>query len=146
MKNVIKENNKKDNNIKERTNILKMIDPYSKGVIEYTFEANPESLSETKIKMLSQYGVNRVSIGVQSTDDEILKYVNRGHTFKEVVAAIDLLHKHGIHNINVDLILGLPHTSKKSCLDLLKLLKKKTERIDHVCGRLIEEMGKEKHE
>lgn len=110
--------------------LLKMIEPYSKGVIEYTFEANPESLSETKIKMLSQYGVNRVSIGVQSTDDEILKYVNRGHTFKEVVAAIDLLHKHGIHNINVDLILGLPHTSKKSLFnDLCRL----TElRIRHI--------------
>lgn len=39
-----------------------------------------------------------------------------------------------------------PHTSKKSCLGFLKLLKKRTERIDHVCGRLIEEMEKEIHE
>ena len=45
--------------------LLEIIKPYTKGVIEYTFEANPESLSENKIDMMVKYGVNRVSIGVQ---------------------------------------------------------------------------------
>ena len=79
--------------------LLEMIKPYTDGVKEYTFEANPESLSEQKISLLKRYGVNRVSLGVQSTNDEILKYVNRGHTFHEVVTAIDLLRKYGIDDI-----------------------------------------------
>ena len=97
--------------------LLEIIKPYAEGVKEYTFEANPESLSEKKIVLLSQYGVNRVSIGVQSTNDEILKYINRNHTFKEVVDAVNNLKKHGINSINVDLILGLPHTNKKYLLE-----------------------------
>ena len=93
--------------------LLEMIKPYSKGVIEYTFEANPESLSETKIKLLKKYGVNRISLGVQSTNDEILKYINRNHSFKEVQKCVELLKENSLNNINVDLILGLPHVNDK---------------------------------
>ena len=93
--------------------LLQIIDPYKEGIIEYTFEANPESLSLNKIKMLKEHGVNRISIGVQTTDDKILKAVNRDHTFRQVQEAIHNLKEVGIDNINVDLILGLPHASKK---------------------------------
>ncbi|MBQ6731232.1 MAG: radical SAM family heme chaperone HemW [Bacilli bacterium] len=92
--------------------LLKIIDPYVNGVEEYTFEANPESLSLDKIKMLKSHGVNRVSIGVQTTDDKILNMVNRDHTFEQVKTAIKSLKETGIDNINVDLILGLPHSSE----------------------------------
>ena len=93
--------------------LLQIIDLYKEGVKEYTFEANPESLSLEKIKMLKEHGVNRVSLGVQTTNDKILKAVNRDHTFEQVKTAIKNLKEQGIDNINVDLILGLPHTSKK---------------------------------
>ena len=93
--------------------LLEMIDPYKKGVIEYTFEANPESLSLNKIKMLKEHGVNRISLGVQTTNDKILKAINRDHNFDQVKAAIKNLKENDIDNINVDLILGLPHTSEK---------------------------------
>ena len=93
--------------------LLEIIYPYSKEVEEYTFEANPESLTLNKIKLLRKYGVNRISIGVQTTDDEILKLVNRDHHFSQVVDAVNNLKNEGIDNINVDLILGLPHTSEK---------------------------------
>ena len=93
--------------------LLKIIDRYSNGVQEYTFEANPESLSLDKIRMLKAHHVNRVSLGVQTTDDRILKAVNRDHSFEQVKEAIKNLKENGIDNINVDLILGLPHTSKK---------------------------------
>lgn len=93
--------------------LLKIIKPYVEGVKEYTFEANPESLSLNKIKMLKEYGVNRISLGVQTTNDEILKLVNRAHSFKQVKEAIKNLKENGINNINVDLILGLPHASEK---------------------------------
>ena len=93
--------------------LLLIIDPYKEGAKEYTFEANPESLSLEKIKMLKEHGVNRVSLGVQTTNDKILQAVNRNHSFEQVKTAIKNLKEQGIDNINVDLILGLPHTSKK---------------------------------
>ena len=100
--------------------LLKIIDTYVEGVKEYTFEANPESLSLNKIKMLKSHGVNRISIGVQTTNDEILKLVNRDHNFKQVQKAIKNLKDYGIDNINVDLILGLPHSSKAILKEDLK--------------------------
>ena len=92
--------------------LLEIIKPYTKGVKEYTFEANPESLSENKIKLLKRYGVNRISSGVQSTDKKVLKAINRQHSYEDVVKAISLLKENSIDNINVDLILGLPHSSE----------------------------------
>ena len=100
--------------------LLQTIDPYVDDVKEYTFEANPESLSLNKIKMLKEHGVNRISLGVQTTNDKILQAVNRDHTFEQVKAAIKNLKDNGIDNINVDLILGLPHSSKKILKDDLK--------------------------
>lgn len=97
--------------------LLEIIKPYTKGVKEFTIEANPESLSEEKIQIIKRYGVNRVSVGVQSTNDEVLKYINRKHTFEDVKKAVQLLHDSDIHNINVDLILGLPHASEKLLLE-----------------------------
>ena len=93
--------------------LLKMVEPYSKSVIEYTIEANPESLSLKKIKLMKKYGVNRVSIGVESTDDKILKAINRKHTFGDVKNAVAGLRENGINNINLDLIIGLPNVSFK---------------------------------
>ena len=100
--------------------LLEMIEPYTKDVKEYTFEANPESLSLAKIKMLKEHGVNRLSLGVQTTNDKILKSVNRDHSFEQVKTAIKNLKENDIDNINVDLILGLPHTSKKILKEDLK--------------------------
>ena len=62
--------------------------------------------------MLKEHGVNRISIGVQTTNDKILKMVNRDHSFSQVKEAVKNLKDNGIDNINVDLILGLPHASK----------------------------------
>ena len=93
--------------------LLKIIDPYAQNVEEYTFEANPESLSLKKIRYLRDFGVNRISLGVESTNDEILKSINRKHTFEDVKIAIQNLKDEGIDNYNIDLILGLPHVSKE---------------------------------
>ena len=93
--------------------LLKMVEPYSKSVKEYTIEGNPESLSLSKIKLMKKYGINRVSIGVESTDDKILKAINRKHTFNDVKVAVNNLRINGIDNINLDLIIGLPNVSFK---------------------------------
>ena len=89
--------------------LLEMIKPYSKDVKEYTFEANPESLSLDKIKLLKSFGVNRISLGVESTQEKYLKLMNRHHSFFDVRKVINDLIDEGISNINVDLILGLPN-------------------------------------
>lgn len=102
--------------------LLEMIKPFSTEIEEYTIEANPESLTESKIKLMKQYGINRVSIGVESTDNKILKAINRKHTFEDVQIAVERLKKYEIDNFNVDLILGLPNCTKS-------VLKKDLENI-----------------
>ena len=93
--------------------LLLMVDPFTKNVKEYTIETNPESLSLNKIKVMASHHINRVSIGVESTDDKILKAINRPHTFEDVKKAISNLRECGLTNINLDLILGLPNVSMK---------------------------------
>ena len=96
----------------ELVELLEMIKEYSNNVKEYTFEANPENLTIEKLSILRKYGVNRLSIGVQTTDDRISKLINRGHSFAQVKKAVDEARKIGFDNINVDLIIGLPNVSK----------------------------------
>ena len=93
--------------------LLNIIKPYTNKVLEYTFECNPESLSLDKLKMMKSFGVNRISIGVESTDDQILKLIGRQHTFEDVKTSILNARKVGFDNINVDLIIGLPHVKKE---------------------------------
>ena len=110
--------------------LLKMVKPFTSKVEEFTVEANPESLSLTKLKMMKEYGVNRLSIGVQSTDDNILKVLNRDHTFNDVKEAVKLANEVGLVNYNVDLILGLPHVSKEMLLkDLRNIIALKPKHI-----------------
>ncbi len=110
--------------------LLKMIQVYTKEVIEYTFEGNPESLTEIKLQLLKKYGVNRLSIGVESTDDRILTKLNRKHSFKDVVNVIERARKIGFDNINVDLILGLPNVTENMLInDVENLLRLYPEHI-----------------
>ena len=103
--------------------LLQIVTKYTKGVEEYTVEANPESLSKNKLMLMKQYGVNRISLGVETTNDEILKSINRHHTFEDVKKAILTAKEIGFDNLNVDLILGLPGTSKEQIqLDISNLL------------------------
>lgn len=96
--------------------LLDILSKYTYQGINYTFEANVESLCEEKIYLLSQYGINRVSLGVQSFDDKLLKDMNRHHNEDDIRRTIYLLHKYHIDDINIDLIYGLPSQS----FDLLK--------------------------
>ena len=74
---------------------------------EFTIECNPENLDEEKIKLFKNYNVNRVSLGVQSFNPEILKILNRKHNKKDVFKTVELLKKYNINNINIDLIFGI---------------------------------------
>lgn len=75
---------------------------------EYTVECNIESLTEEKIKCMKKYGVNRISIGVETFHRNHLKMMNRHHTKEQVVECISTLKRYGFENINIDFIYALP--------------------------------------
>lgn len=76
---------------------------------EFSIEANPGTLSESFLKISFEEGVNRVSLGMQSSSNSILKMLGRIHTFEEVKYSVDLLKKTGMNNFNLDLIFGIPN-------------------------------------
>ena len=78
---------------------------------EITFEANPDSISDSLLKRLRAEGFNRVSLGIQCDDDEILAKIGRPHTYEQAVNAYDRIRHFGFQNVSVDLIYGLPGQS-----------------------------------
>jgi len=78
---------------------------------EITIETNPNSLNRSKLKAYLDAGVNRISIGLQSFDDEILARLGRLHTAEEGMAAVESARNAGFTNINLDLMFGIPGQS-----------------------------------
>ena len=81
---------------------------------EFTMEVNPEDIIEKGheyVEGMLELGVNRVSMGVQSFDDGILKWMNRRHNAANAVKAYEILEDVGVRNISIDLIFGLPQLS-----------------------------------
>jgi oxygen-independent coproporphyrinogen-3 oxidase len=100
------------------TDLLSFINSKFKIHEEFTLEGNPESLSEEKAQILFNYGVNRVSLGVQSLSGEVLKDLGRlPESQKLAEEAIANLHRAGIFNLNVDFIYGM---EKEKDADLQK--------------------------
>lgn len=75
---------------------------------EITFEANPDDLSDDFFCNIKSFPFNRISIGVQSFDDEDLRRINRRHNAFQALDSIEKARKYGFSNISVDLIYGLP--------------------------------------
>jgi len=75
---------------------------------EFTVEANPESLSESKAKIMAEAGVNRLSVGLESSHPTRLAQMGRRHRPEDVVACLKRARENGIANLNVDLIYALP--------------------------------------
>lgn len=76
---------------------------------EYTIECNIELLTLNQILLFKTYGINRVSIGIQTLNDKYIKFLNRNHSKNEVIEKIKLLKQNGINNINIDLIYAIPN-------------------------------------
>lgn len=86
---------------------------------EITFEANPDDITSVFADELCRMGFNRVSLGVQSFDDGILKMLNRRHTADQAVKAVYTLADRGLSNVSIDLMYGLPGQNLKMfCKDL----------------------------
>ena len=94
-------------NEEELERVLKATAPLIKEGVEYTVEAGrPDVFTDGKLKLLKQYGVNRICINPQSFSDETLRKIGRKHTVADVYNAFELSKKYGF-SINVDLIAGL---------------------------------------
>ncbi len=85
---------------------------------EFSIEANPKTLTEEKLLVLSENGVNRISIGVQSFSDSELKFLGRIHSAEDAIKTISLAKKY-FNNINIDLMFALPNQTKEDVLHSL---------------------------
>lgn len=89
--------------------IEKIMNIFNKeNVVEATIEVNPGSASLEKLKKYKECGINRLSIGLQSTEDRLLKKIGRIHNYNDFLATYNLAREVGFDNINVDLMIGLP--------------------------------------
>ena len=81
---------------------------------EITMEANPGTLTSEKLKDYREAGINRLSIGLQSADDEELRALGRIHTYQEFLESYHLARAAGFDNINIDLMSAIPGQTRKS--------------------------------
>lgn len=119
--------NMNDENLKEFKNV------------EVTIEVNPGTVTEKKLKTYKEIGINRLSIGLQETHDELLKSIGRIHTYEEFLKTYNLARKIGFNNINVDLIIALPNQTIQDIKENLeKIIKLNPEHIS-VYSLILEE-------
>jgi oxygen-independent coproporphyrinogen III oxidase len=101
---------------------------------EFTCEANPESLSEAKLALMRLYGVNRLSIGIESSSPRLLKLMGRNHDFADSALAVERARKAGFDNISGDFIYALPHEGMATLQkDIARLLSLKLEHLSAYC-------------
>lgn len=109
-------------NLKKLLNITKKFNVNK--LVEFSFEFNINDICEEKLLLLKEYGINRLSIGVESFNNYKLKYLNRKHTINEIKNKIELAKKY-FDNISIDLIYALPIENmmilKKDIKEALKL-------------------------
>ncbi|MDK7113727.1 radical SAM family heme chaperone HemW [Staphylococcus pettenkoferi] len=97
---------------------------------EFSFEANPDELTLNKVRLLKKYGVNRLSMGVQTFNPQLLELLGRTHAPEDIYQAIDNARRVGIESISLDLMYHLPQQSLddfKESLDIALSLN-----IDHI--------------
>ena len=87
---------------------------------EFTVEANVENLTDSKLALMDKYGVTRLSIGVESTQNRRLKEIGRSHTYEDAVKVVNNAKKHNFDSINVDLIYGFKGQSEEDLKNDLK--------------------------
>lgn len=99
---------------------------------EITIEANPETLTKEKLKIYKEVGINRLSIGLQSTEEEQLKRLGRIHTYKKFLESYALAREVGFENINVDLMSALPFQTKEEWEETLRKIVNLNPKPEHI--------------
>lgn len=102
--------------------LFELLKPFSKEVKEYSIEVNPESMDEEKLHLMKEYGINRLSIGVQTFCDELLKKIERYHSSQQAIMLIKQAKEIGIDDINVDLMYGLPNQKIEDVLTDINII------------------------
>lgn len=106
---------------------------------EITIEVNPGTITKEKLELYFNAGINRISIGLQTANDELLKKIGRIHSYDEFIETYQLARQVGFKNINVDLMFGLPgQTVQDLKLSLENILKLSPEHIS-VYSLILEE-------
>lgn len=98
--------------------------------IEFTLEANPDDINPENLSFWKNIGVNRLSIGIQSFQNEALEWMNRAHKVSQSHQAIKMAQDAGFSNISIDLIYGTPYYTKEHLLADLKIIE--AYQIPHV--------------
>ncbi|MDR2399592.1 MAG: radical SAM family heme chaperone HemW [Endomicrobium sp.] len=99
-------------------------------VFEFNFELNPESVTLEKLNILKNYKVNRLSIGLQATDDKVLSLLGRAHKFKNFCDIYTIVRQVGFNNISIDLICGIVDQTLEDWKNtLLKVLSFNSENL-----------------
>ena len=93
---------------------------FEQNKIEITIEVNPGTVTKEKLNDYKEAGVNRLSIGLQSVKDDLLKQIGRIHTDEDFLNTYQLANEVGFNNINVDLMIGLPNQSIKDIKETLE--------------------------
>jgi len=105
-------------------NLLSFLRPYLENNGEFTIEVNPENITLEKLQIMKKYGINRISIGMQTSSEEYLKLINRA-PFDVFLKAYNLIREVGFSNVNIDLMYALPNESieivKKDLKTILEL-------------------------
>ena len=106
---------------------------------EITIEVNPGTITKNKLEDYKEVGINRLSIGLQVTQNELLKQIGRIHDFEQFLETYKMARKLGFNNINIDLILGLPNQRIKDLRESLeKIIELNPEHVS-VYSLIVEE-------
>lgn len=104
--------------------ISRLLEPIPKApACEITLEANPEEVNASEAKLYAQAGINRLSLGVQSLDDALLRRLGRRHTAQKALDALHAAHSAGIDNLSIDLMYDIPTQTLSSWKGTLAALK-----------------------
>lgn len=107
---------------------------------EYTFESNPGTLNDEKLRLMRYFGVNRISIGLQAWQDNLLKALGRIHSLDDFLKSYDAVRKFNFSNVNIDLMFAIPNQTIKDWIETIEnVYLLKPEHIS--CYSLIIEKG-----
>lgn len=87
---------------------------------EFAVEVDPRGITDERVRALAEAGVNRVSIGVQDFNWDVQKAINRAQSFELTHGVIDKFRKHGVTAVNVDLVYGLPHQTRRTVEETIR--------------------------
>ena len=107
--------------------------------IEITIEVNPGIVSEEKLITYKNQGINRISVGLQSTNNELLNQIGRIHNYQDFLNTYELIKKVGFDNINIDLMIGLPNQTIQNLKESLEEIKRLEPNHISIYSLIVEE-------